>query len=216
LYSRRPLSETLYGQNFSPFDVIHADFASNPTSYHMGKVGRDMKLTLHFYLVSRSKIVRKYLHSPIRLHGVVLIIHRNKFTFTYFVYFLLLYSPILGLGRLHETFRFISVTRSRTVGRTPLMGDQLVARPLLTAPGDCDDDGEVGGMNGFGKGNRNSRRKPAPTPLSLPQIPVTRPGHEPRPPRKPATNRFSYGMAHSSYRFSVSHVIVFTLHLPLT
>jgi hypothetical protein len=29
------------------------------------------------------------------------------------------------------------------------MGDKLVARLLLTAPGDCDD-GEVGGMNGFG------------------------------------------------------------------
>jgi hypothetical protein len=51
-----------------------------------------------------------------------------------------LYSPILGLSRLHETFRFISVTRSRTVGWTPWTGDQLVARPLLTAPGDCDDD----------------------------------------------------------------------------
>jgi hypothetical protein len=61
-----------------------------------------------------------------------------------------LYSPILGLGRLHKIFRFISVTRSRTVGRTPWTGGQLVARPLLTAPGDCDD-GEVGGMNGFGR-----------------------------------------------------------------
>jgi hypothetical protein len=61
-----------------------------------------------------------------------------------------LYSPILGLGRLHETFLFISVTRPRTVGRAPWTGDQLVARPLLTAPGDCDD-GEVGGMNGFGR-----------------------------------------------------------------
>jgi hypothetical protein len=60
-----------------------------------------------------------------------------------------LYSPILGLGHLHETFRFISATRSRTVGRTPWTGDQLVARPLLTALGDCDDDGEVGGMNGL-------------------------------------------------------------------
>jgi hypothetical protein len=50
-------------------------------------------------------------------------------------FFLWLYSPILGLGCLHETFRFISVTRSRTVGRTPWTGDQLVARPLLTAPG---------------------------------------------------------------------------------
>jgi hypothetical protein len=32
------------------------------------------------------------------------------------------------------------------------MGDQLVARSLLTAPGDYED-GEVGGMNGFGRGN---------------------------------------------------------------
>jgi hypothetical protein len=47
---------------------------------------------------------------------------------------------------------FISVTRSQTVGRTPWTGDQLIARPLLTSPGDCDD-GEVGGMNGFGMGN---------------------------------------------------------------
>jgi hypothetical protein len=59
----------------------------------------------------------------------------------------------LGLGRLHETFRFISVTRSRTVSSTPWTDDQLVARTLLTAPGDCDDNGEVGGMNGFGRGN---------------------------------------------------------------
>jgi hypothetical protein len=51
----------------------------------------------------------------------------------------------LGLGCLHETFRFISVTRSRTVGRTPWTCGQLVPRTLLTAPGDCDD-GEVGGV----------------------------------------------------------------------
>jgi hypothetical protein len=43
------------------------------------------------------------------------------------------------------------------------MGDQLVARQLLTAPDDCDD--EVGGMNGFGRGNR-TQRKPADTTLS--------------------------------------------------
>jgi hypothetical protein len=42
------------------------------------------------------------------------------------------------------------------------MGDQFVVRPLLTVPGDYDDD-EVGGMNGFGRGNRSTRRKPAPT-----------------------------------------------------
>jgi hypothetical protein len=101
--------------------------------------------------------------------------------------FLCLYSPILGLARLHETFRFISVCRSRTVCRTPWTGDQLVARPLLTAPGDCDD-GEVGEMNGFGRGNRSTRRKPAPTPLRPPQIPLSRPGREPWLPRWEASD----------------------------
>jgi hypothetical protein len=55
------------------------------------------------------------------------------------------------------------------------MGDQLIARHLLTAPGDCGD-GEVGGMNGFGSGNQSTWRKPAPTPLCPPQIPLARPG----------------------------------------
>jgi hypothetical protein len=109
-------------------------------------------------------------------------------------FFLWLYSPILGHGRLHETFRFISVTRSRRVSRTPWTGDQLVARHLLTGPGDCDDDGEDGGMNGFGRGNRSTRRNPAPTPLCPPHIPDS--GANPgRRGRKPATNRFSYGAA---------------------
>jgi hypothetical protein len=39
-------------------------------------------------------------------------------------------QPNSGLGRLHETFRFTSVTGSRTVGRTPWTGYQLVARSL--------------------------------------------------------------------------------------
>jgi hypothetical protein len=99
-----------------------------------------------------------------------------------------LYSPILGLGRLHEIFRFILVARSRTVGRTFWTGDQLVARPLLTAPGDCDD-GEVGGMNGFGRGNRSTRRgKPAPTSHCPPQIPLARPGPDPGSPRREASD----------------------------
>jgi hypothetical protein len=94
--------------------------------------------------------------------------------------FLWVYSPILGLGRLHETFRFISVTRSKTVGWNHSTGDQLVARLLLNAPGDCDD-AKVGGMNGFGRGNRSSRIKPAPTPIFPPQIPLARPEREPGP-----------------------------------
>jgi hypothetical protein len=41
-------------------------------------------------------------------------------------------------------------------------------RPIVLAPGDYDD-GEIGGM--IGKGNRSTRRKPAPVPLCPPQTP---------------------------------------------
>jgi hypothetical protein len=71
-------------------------------------------------------------------------------------------------GSTGQFWAFISFTRSRTVSSTPWTGDQLVARTLLSVPGDCDDDGEVGRMNGFGRGHRSTRRKPAPTPLCPP------------------------------------------------
>jgi hypothetical protein len=106
----------------------------------------------------------------------------------------------LGLGRVHETFHFISVTRSRTVGSTHWMSDQLVARALLTASGDCDD-GEAGGMNVFVRGNRSTRRKPAPTPL-CPHLPD--PGAKPgRHGGKLVTNRFRYGAANDTDLISV-------------
>jgi hypothetical protein len=96
-------------------------------------------------------------------------------------FFLFLYSPILGLDRLHETFRFISFTRSRTVSRTLWTGDQLVARTLLTVSVDCDD-GEIGGMK-ISRENRSTRRKFAPTPLCPSQIKLAIPEREPGPPR---------------------------------
>jgi hypothetical protein len=54
------------------------------------------------------------------LHGCTLV----------YIFSPLALQPNSGLGRLHETFRLTSVTRSRTVGRAPWAGDQLVARPL--------------------------------------------------------------------------------------
>jgi hypothetical protein len=45
---------------------------------------------------------------------------------------------------------------------------------IVSASCDCED-GEVGGMNGFDTGNRSTLRKPAPTPLCPPQIPLARP-----------------------------------------
>jgi hypothetical protein len=51
------------------------------------------------------------------------------------------------------------------IGSTQHCGDQW---PIVSAPGDYDD-GEIGGM--ISKGNRSTRRKPAPVPLCPPQTP---------------------------------------------
>jgi hypothetical protein len=45
------------------------------------------------------------------------------------------------------------------------LGTTATNRPTVSAPGD--DDGETGGM--IGRGNRSTRRKPAPVPLCPPQ-----------------------------------------------
>jgi hypothetical protein len=54
--------------------------------------------------------------------------------------------------------------------RGPL-GTSAIEWPIVPAPGVCDDDGEFGGMK-IGRGNRSTQRKPAPAPLSPPQIPL--------------------------------------------
>jgi hypothetical protein len=48
------------------------------------------------------------------------------------------------------------------------LGTAATNRPIVPAPGDYDD-GEIGGM--IDRGNRITRRKPAPLPLSPLQIP---------------------------------------------
>jgi hypothetical protein len=66
-------------------------------------------------------------------------------------------------------------------------------RPIVPAPSDYDD-GEIGGI--IGRGNRSTRRKPAPVPLCPPQAPhaarrrtrATAVGSQP-------TKRLSYGTA---------------------
>jgi hypothetical protein len=47
-------------------------------------------------------------------------------------------------------------------------GTAATNRPIVPAPGDYYD-GEIGGM--IGRGNRSTRRKPAPVPLCPPQTP---------------------------------------------
>jgi hypothetical protein len=48
------------------------------------------------------------------------------------------------------------------------LGTAATNRPIVPAPSDYDN-GEIGGM--IGRGNRNTRRQPAPVPLCLPQTP---------------------------------------------
>jgi hypothetical protein len=74
------------------------------------------------------------------------------------------------------------------------LGTTATNRPIMPAPGDFDD-GEIGGMM-IGKGNRSTRRKPAPLPICPPQTPYACPdANLGRCGGKPATNRLSYGMA---------------------
>jgi hypothetical protein len=71
------------------------------------------------------------------------------------------------------------------------LGTAATNRPIVRAPGDYDD-GEIDGMM-IGRGNRSTRRKPAPVPLCPPQTPHACPDENPgRRSGKPATNRLSY------------------------
>jgi hypothetical protein len=75
---------------------------------------------------------------------------------------------------------------------------------LLYQPRMIDDDyGAVGGMR-IGRGNRSSRRKPAPVPVCSPQIPHDLGSNPGRRGGKPATNRLSYGTA-SLIRLGVAY-----------
>jgi hypothetical protein len=74
------------------------------------------------------------------------------------------------------------------------LGTAATNRPIVPAPGDYED-GEIGEMM-IVRGNRSTRRKPAPVSLCPPQnshaCPDANPGCRGG---KPATNRLSYGTA---------------------
>jgi hypothetical protein len=69
----------------------------------------------------------------------------------------------------------------------------ILYKPQMIDEDDC---GAIGGMK-IGRGNRSTRRKPAPAPLCPPQIPhdQTRARNPGLRGGKPATNRLSYGAA---------------------
>jgi hypothetical protein len=73
------------------------------------------------------------------------------------------------------------------------LGTAATNRPIVPVAGDYDD-GEICGM--IGRGNRSTRRKPAPVQLCPPQTTHACPDANPgRRGGKPATNRLSYDTA---------------------
>jgi hypothetical protein len=67
------------------------------------------------------------------------------------------------------------------------LGTSATEWPIVPAPGDYDDDGEIGGMK-IGRGNRSTRRKPAPAPLCPPLIPLDQTRARTGPPRWEASD----------------------------
>jgi hypothetical protein len=63
-----------------------------------------------------------------------------------------------------EFFKYILNFCGGTLGTAATTG--LLYQPRVIGDGDC---GEIGGMK-IGRGNRSTRRKPAPAPLCPPQI----------------------------------------------
>jgi hypothetical protein len=69
---------------------------------------------------------------------------------------------------MHSMYMFFLIGIVRGGVQLGPLGTAATNRPIVPAPGDYDD-GEIGGM--IGRGNRSTRRKPAPMPLCPPQTP---------------------------------------------
>jgi hypothetical protein len=82
-----------------------------------------------------------------------------------YLYILFLHTSIYIDSRSHFFLIFIGGVEPKL---GPL-GKSAIYWPIVPAPGDCED-GEFGGMNG--RGNRITRRKPAPAPLCPPEMPL--------------------------------------------
>jgi hypothetical protein len=90
------------------------------------------------------------------------------------------------------------------------LGTSATIYPTLPAPKYNYGCGAFGGMR-IGKGNRSTRRKPAPVPLCSPQIPHDLGSNPARRSGMPATNRLSYGMA-QNFRCLCNNVFNLLFH----
>jgi hypothetical protein len=147
---------------------------------------------VHSYKYCFSEEKDSFFHDVVLLTALAATISTTKTTVITKIY----HSTALSKGNmiLNSSDRFC-VSRGlffliRIVGGGiqlgPLGTSDTENLPILPAPGDYDD-GEFGGMM-IGRGNRSARRKPAPLPLCLPQIPHDLTGREPGPPRWKASD----------------------------
>jgi hypothetical protein len=84
----------------------------------------------------------------------------------YFIIFLLYFFIVLYIFLPPVSYNlFVLICAVGLSVLRPLLA--YCAQPRMIGDGDC---GEIGGMK-IGRGNRSSRRKPAPAPLSPPHIP---------------------------------------------
>jgi hypothetical protein len=86
------------------------------------------------------------------------------------------------------------------------LGTAATYRPFVPAPGDYDD-GEIDGIM-TARGNRSTRRKPAPVPLCPPQNPHACPDANPgRRGGKPAINRLNYGTTFKNHPVPIGYEV---------
>jgi hypothetical protein len=79
-----PLADN--ARDFSLLRIIQTDFGTQKPLIQLvlGAISSGVKLTTHLHLVPRSRMMELHLHSPIRLHGILLnyLIRRMTLPFT--------------------------------------------------------------------------------------------------------------------------------------
>jgi hypothetical protein len=71
----RPTFDSWQGQEIFPFTIASRPVMGPiqpPIQWTTGAISSGVKLTIHHRLVPRSRMVELYLHSPIRIYGIVL------------------------------------------------------------------------------------------------------------------------------------------------
>jgi hypothetical protein len=140
-------------------------------------------------LVETSKDVDEEINLSLCLYGFTALWIMADFSFL--IVYTASMTPRTGVQPVATLLFFFFRGVGLSLGTAATSG--VLYKPQMINEGDR---GAIGGMK-IGRGNRSTRRKPAPAPLCLPQIPhdQTRARTPGRRGGKPATNHLSYGAA---------------------